>query len=123
MPLLNTAAAGLTSNLALQEDATVGAVRQVLADLTEVQPKRQKLIGLGKKPNPEDDLSLASLNLKKDHSFMMVGCKESSVLSEPPAAELPAVVNDLDWDYQLEEYKNVKISPEYRANVEEKVST
>ena len=54
---------------------------------------------------------------------MMVGCKESSVLTEPPTAELPAVVNDLDWDYQPEEYKNIKISPEYRANVEEKVTT
>ena len=93
----------------------------MLAELTEVQPKRQKLIGLGKKPNPDDSALLVSLNLKKEQSFMMVGCQESSVLPEIPAEELPAVVNDLDWDYQAEEYKNVKISPEYRAKVEEKV--
>lgn len=94
----------------------------MLEKLTEVQPKRQKLIGLGKKANPEDDASLSSLNLKKGcHSFMMVGCQEASVLPELTAEELPAVVNDLDWDYSSEEYKNVIISPEYRAKVEDKV--
>jgi hypothetical protein len=93
----------------------------MLAGLTEVQPKRQKLIGLGKKPNPDDDLQLSAIDLKKGHTFVMVGCKEESVLPDIPASELPAVVNDLEWDYQPEEYKNVKISPEYRAKVEDKV--
>jgi hypothetical protein len=93
----------------------------MLADLTEVQPKRQKLIGLGKKPNPDDDLQLSAIDLKKAHTFLMVGCKEESVLPDIPAAELPTVINDLEWDYQPEEYKNVKISPEYRAKVEDKV--
>ena len=114
---------GLTSPPVSQEDATVGQVRQILANLTEVQPKRQKIIGLGRKPNPEDEQTLASLQLKgSGHTFMMVGCKEAVVLSDLPESELPAVINDLDWDYQQEEYKNVQISPEYRAQVEDRLS-
>jgi len=51
---------------------TVGDVRRRLQEMTHVQPKRQKLIGLGKKPNPDDNVTLDSLHLKRPHSFMMV---------------------------------------------------
>eukprot|EP00960_Hanusia_phi_P064369 765774-Hanusia_phi.AAC.1 len=44
----------------------------MLQMLTCVQPKRQKIIGLGKKSNLEDDVTLDSLQLKNPHSFMMV---------------------------------------------------
>lgn len=50
----------------------MGDVRRRLQEMTNVQPKRQKLIGLGKKPNPGDDIPLGSLHLKNPHSFMMV---------------------------------------------------
>lgn len=55
-----------------QPETTVGEVRKNLEALTEVQSKRQKLIGLGKKPNPPDDASLGTLQLKNPTKFMMV---------------------------------------------------
>ncbi len=55
-----------------QKDATVGEMRKRLEELTDVQSKRQKIIGLGKKPNPSDEQVLQDLSLKNPHSFMMV---------------------------------------------------
>jgi len=109
----------------MPRDTTVGEVRVRLEALTEVQPKRQKLIGLGKKPNPPDDTTLDSLNLKSTHAFMMVGSAESSILPDASALgdDLPDVVNDLDWDFEPDEQTDVGKTPENRAKLEEKVRT
>jgi hypothetical protein len=45
---------GTKYDLALPGSGTVGQVRSFLQAQTRVPQKRQKLIGLGKKPNPDD---------------------------------------------------------------------
>lgn len=75
----------------------MGEVRKNLEALTEVQSKRQKLIGLGKKPNPPDDASLETLQLKNPTKFMMVAAPFFSVASCmllslcDPAHALPSI--------------------------------
>lgn len=76
-----------------QPDMTVGQIRQNLENLTEVQPKRQKLIGLGKKPNPPDDAPLESLQLKNPQTFMMVHPAPSMPLGPfPPVLLLSLLI-------------------------------
>jgi hypothetical protein len=66
-----------------QKDATVGEMRKRLEELTDVQSKRQKIIGLGKKPNPSDELILQDLSLKNPHSFMMVSVLVHTQIPHP----------------------------------------
>uniref|UniRef100_A0A6U2C421 protein-serine/threonine phosphatase n=1 Tax=Hemiselmis andersenii TaxID=464988 RepID=A0A6U2C421_HEMAN len=116
---------GKAIELDVSRETTVGEVRERLQELTEVQVKRQKLIGLGKKANPPDDATLDSLQLKSSHAFMMVGSAESNILPDASALgdELPEVVNDLDWDFVPDEQTDVGRTPENRKKLEEKVRT
>jgi len=114
---------GKEHHLDLPEDTTVGEVRRRLQEMTNVQPKRQKLIGLGKKPNPDDEITLDSLKLKQPHSFMMVGCPDEKVLVEAAEAGVPDVVNDLDWDYDPTEQDEASSNVENRKKLDEKIRT
>lgn len=113
---------GKEHRLEVQESTTVGDVRRRLQEMTNVQPKRQKLIGLGKKPNPGDDIPLGSLHLKNPHSFMMVGCPDEKVLLDASEiSDLPEVVNDLDWDFDPSEADAAQANAENRRKLEEKI--
>ncbi|KNC96111.1 HAD hydrolase, family IIID [Spizellomyces punctatus DAOM BR117] len=83
----------------LPATSTIGDLKRQLAEVTQVQPLRQKLIGFVKGKLPNDDVVLDSLGLKADHAFMMIGTVEQKILQEPAIAELPEVVNDLDFDF------------------------
>jgi hypothetical protein len=80
-----------------QPETTVGEVRKNLEALTEVQSKRQKLIGLGKKPNPPDDASLGTLQLKNPTKFMMVAAPLILLSSSlaPPLCEYRIPIHSL----------------------------
>ena len=87
------------------ESATVGDVRKVLEAQTCVPCKRQKLVGLGKQPNPEDSVLLGALNLKNFQcSFMMIGAPdEAMMLQVSEIDDMPEVINDLDQDFAYDD--------------------
>jgi len=90
---------GSEYNVSIQPHQTVLDLKHKLEEMTKVQPKRQKLMGLGKGKMPPDDEVLSSLGLKSKHKFMMMGTVEEFILAEIPPDQLPEVINDLDYDY------------------------
>ncbi|KAG5461378.1 MAG: hypothetical protein BJ554DRAFT_6440 [Olpidium bornovanus] len=84
---------------------TISQLKGQLAGLTNVLPKRQKLIGLVKGKLPvraecrvADDVVLGSLSLKDGHNILMMGTAEADIL-DPDLLDLPEVLNDFDIDY------------------------
>lgn len=95
----------------LPKGATVLDLKEILFELTEVLPKRQKIMGLPRSVGGvtvSDTSSLGDLRLKQDQYLMMVGSREADI-SAIQAYEVAAmtrkendVVNDLDLDYFAE---------------------
>ncbi|EKX46899.1 hypothetical protein GUITHDRAFT_107254 [Guillardia theta CCMP2712] len=113
---------GKKYDLDVHKEYTVGQVRKMLQMLTCVQPKRQKIIGLGKKSNLEDDVTLESLQLKNPHSFMMVGCADEDVMLDQSQIDaMPLVVNDLDWNYDPSEYEEMIADVENRQKLQDTI--
>ncbi|KAG0054497.1 hypothetical protein BGZ83_011091 [Gryganskiella cystojenkinii] len=77
-------------------DYTIGELKNKLMELTNVEPKRQKLM-LVRGKLPEDHVVLSSLSLKDNQTFLMMGTPEAKVIKAPET--LPDVLNDLDEDY------------------------
>ena len=80
----------------------------------------------GRSSNPVRDtqVSLSTLSLKPNQSFMMVGCAEKEVLpdaSKLAPDELPDVINDLDWDFDPTEETAKSNKAENRRKLEEKL--
>lgn len=87
--------------------STIADLKRRLFELTEVQPKRQKVLGLPSTGSrlPDDALKLHTLNLKPDQRIMLVGSREADI-SAANAAYLNIdtdVINDLDVDYDPED--------------------
>lgn len=90
----------------LPSDATVSDLKGIMWELTEVLPKRQKLIGIPRAkggPLVTDETILSTLPLKPDQKIMLIGTREAdinAVAAKSAAAESSAnsVVNDLDLD-------------------------
>ncbi|KAF9960802.1 hypothetical protein BGZ70_008488 [Mortierella alpina] len=77
-------------------DYTIGELKNKLMELTNVEPKRQKLM-LVRGKLPEDHVVLASLSLKNNQTFLMMGTPEAKVIKAPET--MPDVLNDLEEDY------------------------
>ncbi|GJJ76924.1 ubiquitin-like domain-containing CTD phosphatase 1 [Entomortierella parvispora] len=77
-------------------DYTIGELKNKLMELTNVEPKRQKLM-LVRGKLPEDHVVLSSLSLKDNQTFLMMGTPEAKVIKAPET--MPDVLNDLDEDY------------------------
>ncbi|ORX85499.1 HAD-superfamily subfamily IIID h [Basidiobolus meristosporus CBS 931.73] len=92
------------------------------AHLTQVKPKRQKIIGLVKGKLPLDDIVLGSLQLKDNHTFIMMGTPEENILKDPSELDLPEVINDLDYDYIPEDDDTYKNDKENKAKLMETIS-
>ncbi|KAG0369545.1 HAD-like domain-containing protein [Gamsiella multidivaricata] len=75
---------------------TIGELKNRLMELTNVEPKRQKLM-LVRGKLPEDHVVLSSLSLKNNQTFLMMGTPEARVIKAPEI--LPDVLNDLEEDY------------------------
>ncbi|RUS15143.1 HAD-like domain-containing protein [Endogone sp. FLAS-F59071] len=95
--------------LQVPEDETVATLKETLATLTNVPPKRQKLLGFVKGKLPDDSAVLSTLSLKpKPNSitidFLMMGTPDANLFKDPDQVDLPDVVNDLDFDYFPEEH-------------------
>ncbi len=85
---------------------TVGDFKNELFKLTNVQPERQKLLGLKTKSgqNAADVNLLDDLNYKKGSKIMMMGTVEEKIDSMNRTPDnLPEVVNDLDIDQNADE--------------------
>ncbi|KAI8352196.1 HAD-like domain-containing protein [Mortierella sp. GBAus27b] len=77
-------------------DNTVGELKNKLMELTNVEPKRQKLM-LVRGKLPEDHVVLSTLQLKDNQTFLMMGTPEAKVIKKPEV--MPEVLNDLEEDY------------------------
>jgi len=96
--------------------ATVQDVKHCLEELTKVQPKRQKIMGLSLKgKTAPDDTPISALNIKQQHKFIMMGTVEEQITSIITAAADPStVIDDFDYDY-------VPDGEEARHNVDARV--
>lgn len=113
----------------LPMESTVADLKNRLFELTEVLPKRQKVIGLPSSGGrlPHDALLLSTLNLKPDHRIMLVGSREADI-SAANAAYLNAegnVINDLDIDYDPEDGSRRILRDEatYRRRLQRRIET
>ncbi|KAF9388120.1 hypothetical protein CPB97_001571 [Podila verticillata] len=77
-------------------ESTIGELKNMLMELTNVEPKRQKLM-LVKGKLPEDHVVLSTLSLKNNQTFLMMGTPEAKVIKAPEV--MPDVLNDLEEDY------------------------
>lgn len=96
---------------------TVGDLKRKLHELTRVEPKRQKLVGLVRGKPPTDESPLAGLALlKPDGAFMLLGTVEEAIQREQELLEaMDDIVNDLDdVVYTVRDSKEWMSSKEHR---------
>jgi len=99
--------------LQLDADQTVISLKGSLFDVTRVPAERQKLVGLVKGKLPDDSAVLSTLSLKpkklSDTSieFLMMGTPDESLFKDQ--TDLPDIVNDLDYDYEMGEKESILI--------------
>lgn len=76
-------------------DDTVGELKRRICEVTNVLPKRQKLLNVkaGVKP-AEDSMLLSQLSLKPTIKIMMMGTVEDEILVEP--VDAPEVLDDFE---------------------------
>ena len=99
---------------ALDPQTTIGQVKAIITERTNVLPKRQKLIGLTNKNKSKvtDETILMDLKVKTSgksdqneknvicHSFILMGTAESNIFVDPSDRDdLPDVVDDFDLDF------------------------
>ncbi|KAG0334456.1 hypothetical protein BG004_000404 [Podila humilis] len=77
-------------------ECNIGELKIKLMELTNVEPKRQKLM-LVKGKLPDDSVVLSTLSLKNNQTFLMMGTPEAKVIKAPEV--MPDVLNDLEEDY------------------------
>lgn len=86
-------------------DSKITDLKIKLFELTDVLPKRQKILGLPSTHGriPPDDLMLSALKLKTDQPVMLVGSREAdiSAINRAHLANGDGVLNDFDVDYDL----------------------
>lgn len=78
-------------------DDTVGELKRRICELTNVLPKRQKLLNVKLGSKPADDSTLLShLSLKPNVKIMMLGTVEDEILVEP--VDAPEIVDDFEFE-------------------------
>ena len=96
----------------VDDDTTIGRVKEMLQERTRVLPKRQKLVGLvavkGGAKGVNDDLPISGLKVKGKsngttetvHQFILMGTPEEEIFVDPSDRnDLPDVVDDFDLDF------------------------
>lgn len=112
----------------LTPESTVADLKTLLFQLTEVLPKRQKVLGLPRVSGraPDDDQPLSSLSLRPEQQLLLIGSRESDI-SEVNAGQhdLAYVVNDLDVDYDVDDKNSdpiaLRMKPINRRRLERRV--
>jgi ubiquitin-like domain-containing CTD phosphatase 1 len=93
----------------LSPSSTIADLKVAIYELTEVLPRRQKVLGLPRvvgMPQPTDETLLSTVPFKPDHKIMVIGTREADISllqayesTAAEAAKSDGVVNDLDLDY------------------------
>lgn len=112
----------------LTPESTVADLKTLLFQLTEVLPKRQKILGLPRVSGraPGDDQPLSSLSLRPEQQLLLIGSREADI-SEVNAGQhdLAYVVNDLDVDYDVDDKNSdpiaLRMKPTNRRRLERRV--
>lgn len=125
----------ITYAVELELSETVADLKDRLFELTEVRPHRQKVLGLPAAAGrpPRDDIVLSTLPLKFEQRLIMVGSREQDysavhdAISAAAAAAAGTVVNDLDFDYSVDDpaagARVVKDLSAYRRRLERRIET
>lgn len=116
---------GSTYPVELSIQSTILDLKQRLFELTEVLPKRQKVLGLPfiSGGPPGDTLALRDLSLKPDQQLRLVGTREEDISAINAAyEEVSDVVNDLDIDYDGDSYEET-LREAYRKRLERRIET
>jgi ubiquitin-like domain-containing CTD phosphatase 1 len=89
----------------LSRTSTVADLKSALFSLTEVLPKRQKVLGIPRTTEGlpvTDETAIAEIPFKQEHKLMLVGTREEDI-SQVHTSLLSSldeeVFNDLDFDY------------------------
>lgn len=89
----------------LAGSTTIGQIKLMLMERTNVLPKRQKLVGLVPQQGGQihDDTTVDQLRIKKQkktHQFIFMGTPEDKIFVDPSQRnDLPDVVDDFDLDF------------------------
>lgn len=98
---------------------TLAALKQMIFELTNVLPKRQKIIGFTPPKNRSDDqITIGELSLKDKQKLMMVGTPEKDIFIDLSAGAGDDVMNDFDLEYTSNELDEVGIDVENRKKLE-----
>ncbi|KAJ3434454.1 ubiquitin-like domain-containing ctd phosphatase [Anaeramoeba flamelloides] len=91
--------------------STVEELKEYLYIATKINPKHQKLLGLKSNKNKKitNNLALKDLKIPKSRKVMLMGTPEKIIqkVQEIPV-DIPLIIDDLDFDYDNEEYKNIR---------------
>lgn|SRR5690606_8133778 len=105
----------------LSSKSTILDLKRKIAEICNILPKRQKIMGLTKTKITSDSTTLEELKVAHNATFLLVGTEESQVRqvrTEPK--NLPHVVNDFDYFPQEE---HVKMTREIVEKLKKKVDT
>ena len=80
---------------------TIHDLKMQLQILTNIPTNRLKLIGLVRGNIPNDNTCIGELNIKPNHSFMVMGTADCQMLKEKSDQDAE-IVNDLDIDYSTQ---------------------
>lgn len=107
----------------MEPDETVHEIKRRLADMTDVIPSRQKLIGLKLKNGKaaSDDSTITDLKLKKGQKFMMLGSPEDVIQGAGSAADVTDIVDDLQMDEEVFEALQPHKDPDVLAKLERRI--
>ncbi|KAL0568077.1 hypothetical protein V5O48_013921 [Marasmius crinis-equi] len=91
---------GKPYSLDIADSDRVFDLKTAIHDLTRVPPERQKILGLVKGKLPPDQGRISELKLVTGKKFTLLGTPEGDEIKDPSQlADLPDVVNDLDFDF------------------------
>jgi ubiquitin-like domain-containing CTD phosphatase 1 len=107
--------------LEISRSSNVGDLKSALFSLTEVLPKRQKVLGIPRTIEsvlPTDDTIIADIPFKPEHKLMLVGTREEDIsqLTSVLADIEDEIVNDLDVDYTPDNPSDVRVVLHHDAN-------
>lgn len=115
---------GQEFQIELPPTETVAALKRALQDKTQVDVKRQKLIGLKTKAGKPaaDDSLLSDLSIKPTTKVMMMGQPDAVVAQvEEQAAAAPEVQDDFDLRPEEEAALEVKDRPEVQEKLQRRI--
>lgn len=120
---------GSTYPIELDEGSTVADLKNLVFQLTDVLPKRQKILGLplihGRPP--DDAQLLSSFSLRPEQQLMLLGSREADISAINEAQHHFDVVNDLDFDYDNDgkgtDAVSLSMNPTHRRRLERRIQS